>query len=215
MVLLVVVNTITANNYVMKDPGKWRQPMAVHGHYPKIISTQNWRFDFSNTEQILSRVKLDKDDELIIDELTLGILTRALGSLPVHINKNQLARVGFLIDKGLPAPGGLQLKKLMLDFFAYKLAIEGHEYRNDLNLGLLESIANLQKSRMLQQHYFCKDTANKLFKRQHDMAQYLFDRREIQGDSQLSLPEKQQRLLNLQYTFKHHSTLFMQATALK
>ena len=187
---------------------QWRQPQSVSVKYPLLISKHHWPFDYELVELALQEVKLDEEGALLIDADTADVLLRAVAELPVDMDENILQRVMFLTTKGLPGPAGEQLALVLRNFFRYQQASTEISGLDNVTVGEVRSEHLFQQDVALKELYMGKEITAGLFGHKHLVRSYLFSRRKVNENSDLTRQQKKQRLAELEGQFQRKRKLF-------
>jgi len=187
---------------------QWRQPQSVSVKYPLLISQHHWPFDYELVELALQEVKLDEEGALLIDADTADVLSRAVAELPVGMNENILQRVIFLTAKGLPGPAGEQLALILKNYYRYQQTSKEISGLDTEKVGEVRSEHLFQQDIALKELYMGKEVTKGLFGHKHLVRNYLFSRRKVNENSDLSRQQKKQRLTELEDQFKRKRKLF-------
>lgn len=164
----------------------WQQPIAVNALFPDPISAQQWHFNYEETEEILTQVKLNSHGELLINPELAHILTKSVASMPQNLNKKTENRIAFLVSKGLPGIAGTQLATLLMNY--YHLQDATNKTTNKTT-----SLANFLKTEARQNHHLGTDVATQLFGNKRVITRYLLERLAIQENPNLSHQQKEQQ----------------------
>jgi hypothetical protein len=183
--------------YAYNTPLEWHQPTALNQRFPLFISNTTWRFNFVDIESILWQAKVDSDGELVIDAETLSLLEQASDRLPSNLSETEQRRLGFLINKSMPAKRAQQLASLLNGYQAYQ-----QDYTSSLELiniaEAAQRLALLQAEQrnieLRQQHYFGVDVATKLFNKKNLTTSYLNQRRIVSMMPGISISQKDSML---------------------
>jgi len=181
---------------------EWQQPSYISDSFPELISTNHWQFDYEATEQILLNIKKSKIGELILNAHTAKVLEQAVSELPLDMKKDELQRVEFLVSKGFSEKSREQLATLFTNFYHFKQASNIASALSISTQNKPNKELNFQQTVLRQERYLGKDVAKQLFGQKDTLTQYLYTRRYINENSNLSKKEKQQQLAILQNRFK-------------
>ncbi len=197
--LLWSIHTDSSDILNSSDWHLWQQPLSTSDEFPERISATHWQFDFEAAEQTLTKIKLNEKGELLLNETTADLLKVAVAKLPLNMTDADLQRIEILIAKGLPGKVGQQLSGVLTNYYRYRQALIA-DTKKMKNTETKEII--FEHTAMLQEYYLEKDIAKKLFGKKNAVTHYLYARRRINQDSNLTQEQKQQQLNVLQDRFK-------------
>lgn len=181
---------------------EWRQPYLIADRFPEHISNTRWTFDYEASEQILVKLKQDETEQLVLDGRAAEIIESAVSKLPKGLQSDELQRVEVLVAKGLPGSAGRQLADIVTDFYQYQQAARSAFVAKDSSTTIEEQEKRFYQTVVLQEQFFGKPVAEKLFGRQNALNRYLYARRHITKDSSLSPEQKQKQLRTLEAELK-------------
>jgi Proteobacterial lipase chaperone protein len=181
---------------------QWHQPNFVADKFPEHISNTRWTFDYEASEQVLLKLKLDQNGQLVLDERAAEILESAVTKLPNGLQSDELRRVEVLVAKGLPGRAGSQLAGIVTDFYRYQQATTYAFVAKGSSTTIEEQEERFYQTVVLQEKFFGKPVAKKLFGRKNALNRYLYARRYITSDSSLSPEKKQKQLHTLEAELK-------------
>jgi lipase chaperone LimK len=118
------------------------------------------------------------------------------------MNEDTLQRVKFLTAKGLPGPAGEQLGLLLKNFYRYQQASMKITGLNNKKVRGTQSEQRFQLELLLKEQYLGKETVESLFGQKHHLLNYLFSRRNVNENTDLSSRQKKQRLAELEMQFQ-------------
>ena len=184
----------------------WDQPKLLDNQYPQPIYQGNWDFDFSPIENQLSKLPMDTQQHIQLDEATLISLEKTFERLPEKADTPTLQRIDYLISKSLPSPAGEEFAQLMQSYRSY------HKAQQELDV-LIEDSKRLESARKklkasidIQNQHFGAATAEQLFKQRRLLSEYLLNRRGILENNQLNREQKNQKLKILRKQFQSHNS---------
>lgn len=202
---LVVLHNNAHLGYTYNTPIEWRQPSVLNQRFPLLISNTSWHFDFVGIESILWQSRVDSQGHLIIDAETLSLLEQASDRLPANLGEVERQRLGFLIEKSMPAKRAQHLSSLLTSYQAYQ-----QDYTS--SLALIRSAETSQRLSLLQaeqryleqrqQDYFGIDAATQLFNKKNTTTSYLNQRRIVSMMPSISLSQKSAKLKELSDAYK-------------
>jgi hypothetical protein len=204
------LHTESKNIQVKPNKFEWQQPSSLVDKFPTLISTAHWKFDYEATEQALLAIQVSNTKNLILNAHTAKILEKAISNLPSKMSKTELERVGLLTAKGLPGKAGQQLATVLTNFYHYQQAID--IVKATANTSSITTSKQQKQSKETifkqsverQKNYLGEDTAEQLFGKQNALNAYLYSRKRINEDTNLSPAQKQAELTTLQARFKAH-----------
>lgn len=185
------------------DNKEWHQPPITNVLFPELISPEKWSFNFELTEKILSRSKLNENEELLVNSQLVDVLKKATASLPESLNNKQLQRVEFLTSNILPDKAGTQLASLFTNYYRLERQIKATTSAEQDSSNLEDEILKFEALTALQNKYLGKDIAARLYGKKRIVTEYLYERKKINQNTELSDKQKQQKLNELQIKFKH------------
>lgn len=185
------------------DNKEWHQPPITNVLFPELISPEKWSFNFELTEKILSRSKLNENEELLVNSQLVDVLKKATASLPESLNNKQLQRVEFLTSNILPDKAGTQLASLFTNYYRLERQIKATTSAEQDSSNLEDEILKFEALTALQNKYLGKDIAARLYGKKRIVTEYLYERKKINQNTDLSDKQKQQKLNELQIKFKH------------
>lgn len=181
--------------YTINESEKhWYQPWQLNALYPNPISPTLWHFGFESVEKKL--LTLVFDGTFVVNEQTPAVFNDAVLLLPKKLSETDIERLVWLTEKTFTGEEGQQLGQLLVDFYLYRVEVQEKKKGRSTNRQIgLEEFA-------LQQAYFGKKNAKLMFARQHALASFLYERRRIQADVQISVKEKNEQLEALTQQFQ-------------
>jgi lipase chaperone LimK len=171
--------------------------------FPELISPEKWSFNFELTEKILSRSKLNENEDLLINSQLTDVLIKATASLPENLSNKQLQRVEFLASNILVNKAGAQLASLFTNYYRLEREIKATTSPEQGNSNLEDEISKFKTLTTLQNNYLGEDIAARLYGKKRIVTAYLYERKKINQNTDLSDKQKQQKLNELQIKFKH------------
>lgn len=137
--------------------------------WQQLIVAQQWQFDYTETEQILAKVKLNSRGELLLNSGLAKILAKAAKSLPADMNEKALERIALLVSKNFEDN---ILATLLISYYHLQYAEINQLKTND-------KLTSFQATVALQNHYLGTHIADSLFGKQRSITRYLLERRNI------------------------------------
>ncbi|WP_299011094.1 hypothetical protein [uncultured Shewanella sp.] len=188
----------------LKSVNVWRQPDEAFRFFPVQIGEHNYRFHFAEFAAILTRVSLDPNQLLVIDEKTKNQLKRLTETLPSNLRGIDRARLDFLIQKRISGKAGVQLTQLLHAYVRYSEWLKAHlqQVKSAQSRGDYEVLkTSMERVRQFQATVFGKETASIFFKRDNISMHYLIQRRILTLNNTISLEDKQNMGLQLQQAY--------------
>ncbi len=137
-----------------------------------IGENSNWQFHFDDIDKTLSKMRTDTQGHLVLDSSILRTLQLAYSKLPKDLDKKNLDRLSFLINKSYPTNQGIQLANLLLVFYKYQHAKDQWQ-RNARASSNTSRIDDYLALISLREQYFGKKTAQKIFSHQYRLMKNL------------------------------------------
>jgi hypothetical protein len=190
-------------HYLNPHSKEWHQPQITNVLFPELISPEKWSFNFELTEKILSRSKLNENEDLLINSQLTDVLIKATASLPENLNNKQLQRVEFLASNILVNKAGAQLASLFTNYYRLEREIKATTSAEQGNSNLEDEISKFKTLTTLQNNYLGEDIAARLYGKKRIVTAYLYERKKINQNTDLSDKQKQKKLNELQIKFKH------------
>lgn len=179
----------------------WQWEESVNTPVEKITAT----FSEKSVYSALQRVRLDNQDNVIIDHEALIALNATLDDSRLQLNEQALAELQIIIRQGLPGNAGDDVAKIVADYYSYLEASKEFNaiYETDsANPQAIENTteeheANYRELISLRELYLGSDTSSKLFSTSDANASYMFDMLKIEKSTDLSDEEKQQKVAEI------------------
>jgi lipase chaperone LimK len=157
-----------------------------------------YNFTEESVYKALYHVRLDDDNNIIIDNETLAALNKTLGDERLNLDSQSILKLKMFIKKGLPGNAGEDVAKIVGDYHQYLEAAREfnsvYEGDPELKIDSGESIENQQNNfqelSSLRHLYLDADVASQLFLQYDANANYMFEVLKIQSDDSLSDEEK-------------------------
>lgn len=186
---------LETNNDQKTIANAWQWEEAVNTSVEKKTAT----FTEKSVYSALQRVRLDDQDNVIIDHEALIALNATLDDSRLHLNEQALAELQIIIRQGLPGNAGDDVAKIVADYYRYLEASKEFNiiYETDSsNHQTIENTteeyeANYRELISLRDLYLGSDTSSKLFSISDANANYMFDMLKIEESKVLSETEKQ------------------------
>lgn len=176
---------------------KWEDSANSQEEAPTSLSL----FSAEAVYNTLQRVKLDDDNNVIIDHQALIALNETFDGRPLQLDEQALHELQIIIRQGLPGNAGDEVAKIVTDYYHYLAASKEFNAIYEADYPTAEAIentiedheANYRELIALRELYLGNDTASKLFSTSDANAAYMFDMLKIEQSSNLSDEEKQQQ----------------------
>ena len=150
-------------------------------------------FKLEQVADALSRVELDENGDIVLNETAQTVLEQAFLDARVTMNEQQLEELKIMIEAGLEGQAGEQAVQIAEKFYRYSnafreisdtLAVRGdpQSLRNDY-----EQIARLRRT------HLGPELADELYHREEQMARYTLDVMAIQADPDLTPEQRTER----------------------
>jgi lipase chaperone LimK len=157
----------------------------------------------------LQSVRLDNQNNVIIDHEALIALNAALDDSRLQLDEQALGELQIIIKQGLPGTAGDDVANIVANYYNYLKASKEFNaiYEADLSISdssnsdasnsetsatsIEEYQENYRELMSLRELYLGSDTANKLFSTSDANANYMFDMLKIEQDTDLSDEEKE------------------------
>jgi hypothetical protein len=182
----------------------WQQPIATDTKFPFPISAQQWHFDFEVTQSILGKVKLSHSNKLLLNQELVAVLTLAVDSLPKEMSGKALQQAAFLIAKGLTGAAGEKLSVVFINYYQLQQATNKVK-ESRVNFDLTDNYSIFKATTERQNYYLGHEVAHQLFGKKRIITGYLYKRKAIKENSNLSHKQKKKQLHTLKK--QHENTL--------
>mgnify|MGYP006083985503 CR=1 FL=1 len=158
-------------------------------------------FSEESVYSALQRVRLDSQNNVIVDHEALIALNATLDDSRLQLDEQALSELQLIIKQGLPGNAGDDVAKIVTDYYHYLTASKEFNAIYEADYSTAEVIentiedheANYRELIALRELYLGNDTANKLFSTSDANAAYMFDMLKIEQANNLSNEEKQQQ----------------------
>jgi lipase chaperone LimK len=181
---------------------KWQDDKsspAVASINKEQTDNETYNFTEESVYKALYHVRIDDDNNIIIDNETLTALNNTLDDERLNLDAESILKLQMFIKKGLPGNAGEDVAKIVGGYYQYLEAArefnsvyEGDpEVTVDNNESLEQQINNYQELSSLRHLYLDTDIATKLFSQYDANANYMFEVLKIQNDDSLTDEEKQ------------------------
>ena len=178
--------------------------MQVNSLFPNPISPQQWHFNYEAAELILAKIKFTDKGELLVNPELAKILSKAVDSLPKHMNDEALQRIDFLVAMSFPhrPQAAKKIAKLLINYYHLQYAVTQASSTENKSTNARDKLAIVLETEALENHYLGEDNATQLFGEQRSITRYLLERKSIKENSQLNQQQKTQQLNRLKKLFK-------------
>ncbi|MFL1483540.1 lipase secretion chaperone [Marinobacter sp. LN3S78] len=150
-------------------------------------------FKLEQVADALSRVELDENGDIVLNEAAQTVLEQAFLDARVTMDEQQLEELKVMIEAGLAGQAGEQAVQITEKFYRYSnafreisdtLAVRGdpQSLRNDY-----EQIARLRRT------HLGPELADELYRQEEQMARYTLDVMAIQADPNLTPEQRTER----------------------
>jgi lipase chaperone LimK len=162
-------------------------------------NNETYNFTEKSVYKALYHVRLDDNNNVIIDNETLNALNNTLDDERLKLDEQSILQLQMFIKKGLPGNAGEEVAKIVGGYYQYLEAAREfnavYEGDPELIVDSVESIEqqqnNYQELSSLRHLYLDTDVATQLFSQYDANANYMFEVMKIQNDESLSDEEKQ------------------------
>lgn len=151
-------------------------------------------FDLERLQQALSRIAIDDNGELVLDEVALMSLERAFTELGTNPDADSLGRLQLYVEAGLAGDTGRQAARIVGDYFRYRRA-EGDFEATQASNGEDSELTPRQRLEALtelRRKHLGPDVANRLYGGQEAHERYLLALEAVNTDSELSPARKRE-----------------------
>ncbi|MGK0248431.1 MAG: lipase chaperone LimK [Oleispira sp.] len=163
-------------------------------------------FTEASVYRALKSVRLDNQNNVIVDHEALIALNAALDDSRLQLDEQALGELQMIIKQGLPGTAGDDVAKIVTDYYNYLKASKEFNaiYEADssnpdfphseaIEISTEEYKENYRELMSLRELYLGSETASKLFSTSDANANYMFDMLKIEQDTDLSDQEKKIR----------------------
>lgn len=181
----------------------WKESFTspnAQGQLPP-IGNKVWKHSFNKVISTLQKLPKKSAGELLLNDQTLTVLKRAISQLPEGLSDSEKQRLNLLIAKSFAKKNASRIAELLFSYRRYDIE-NAHAMRqmNDIkNAQKQVKLARLNQEKLKRQaDYFGEITANKIFKKENNLQQYLHDRRLINENIRLTEEQRYRLLKELQ-----------------
>jgi hypothetical protein len=182
---------------------EWHQPSTSNIFFPKKISPQIWPLDFELAEQVLSESKLNNNGELLINPQLADTLDKAIALLPENLNENTLQRAKFLTSKILTDRSGDQLASVFINYYQLQKKIKKDNLIEKDDSNVESELSIFRRMTAIQDQFLGNEIANLLFGKKRSITEYLYERRDINGNIDLNSNQKKRQLNALKIKYRN------------
>lgn len=163
----------------------WRAP---DGKPIPIVQAQ--KAHYSSIEDLFKSHYQNEQNDLHIDHSLLLTLRKIMALLPKDQDRNSLEDLGRKLAEAFAGGQGKQMSLLLEDYYHYAQNPESTASNTDISTRM-----------RYQEEIFGGQTAQALFGKENAFHQYLFDRRQISSDQNMSADKKREALRELENQF--------------
>lgn len=159
------------------------------------------QFDVPTIYQTLSRIRLDESGNLILDQVVLQALNRALDYAGIEWTEAKLSEFQGIVAAGLPGVAGEQAVRIIGDYYDY---LQAKQEWFELVGGTgadSDPVAGFDVLVELRRTYLGEEVAGKLFAQEEAEARYMIQSMGLAADGELDEQEKQRRQQALHEAF--------------
>jgi hypothetical protein len=181
------VETVNANND--------QETTATSGEQVNDMSSQ-LPFTQESVFKALHAVKLDSNNDIILDDDALIALNNALDFSEVKLDGEAIEKLKDLIRKGLPGYAGEQTAQIVGDYYQFLGAKNEfnalYETKDPEVQSIEDSEAQYEELKSLRELYLGADVSEKLFASSDANSRYMFESMKLEANNSLSDEEKKQ-----------------------
>lgn len=181
------VETVNANNA--------QETTATSGEQVNDMSSQ-LPFTQESVFKALHAVKLDSNNNIILDDDALIALNNTLDFSEVKLDGEALEKLKDLIRKGLPGDAGEQTAQIVGDYYQFLGAKNEfnalYETQDPEGKSIEDYEAQYNELKSLRELYLGADVSEKLFASSDANSRYMFESKKLEADNSLSDEEKKQ-----------------------
>jgi lipase chaperone LimK len=195
---ITLATKIENNEKTVATEWQWEEPTNTPIKKPAAAFTEE------SVYSALKSVRLDKQNNVIIDHEALIALNAALDDSRLQLDEQALSELQMIIKQGLPGTAGDDVADIVANYYNYLKASKEFNaiYEPDLSISdssnsetietnIEEYKENYRELMSLRELYLGSDTANKLFSTSDANANYMFDMLKIEQNTDLSDEEKE------------------------
>lgn len=160
-------------------------------------------FQIDEVAYALSRLELDEDGKVVLNEQAQSVLEYAFLDSGRPVDEHQLEELKTLIEAGLEGEAGAQAVEVTEKFYRYSNAYR--DISDTLAVrGDPESLKNdYEQISRLRETHLGPDLAEQIYGKEEDMARYTLDVMALHADPDLSADEREQRQQELMKQYPH------------
>ncbi len=181
------VETINANNA--------QETTATSGEQVNDMSSQ-FPFTQESVFKALHAVKLDSNNDIILDDDALIALNNTLDFSEVKLDGEAIEKLKDLIRKGLPGDAGEQTAQIVGDYYQFLGAKNEfnalYETKDVEGQSIEDYEAQYNELISLRELYLGADVSEKLFASSNANSRYMFESMKLEANDSLSDEEKKQ-----------------------
>jgi lipase chaperone LimK len=186
---------VDTNDKTIATAWQWESPTNTN----KEISSST--FSEQAVYSALQRVRLDSQNNVIVDHEALIALNATLDDSRLQLDEQALSELQLIIKQGLPGNAGDDVAKIVTDYYHYLEASKEFNALYETEPSTSQAIEttteeheeNYRELITLRELYLGSDTSSKLFSTSDANANYMFDMLKIEQATNLSDEEKQQQ----------------------
>lgn len=153
----------------------------------------NIPFQIEQVAHALSRVEVDEDGNVVINEAAQTVLEQAFMDARVTIDEQQLEELKTMIEAGLEGPAGAQAVEVAEKFYRYSNAFR--EISDTLAMrsdpGALRN--EYEQIERLRRAHLGPELADQLYAREEQLTRYTLEVMEIQADPNLTPEQRMEK----------------------
>lgn len=181
------VETVNTNNA--------QETTATSGEQVKDMSSQ-LPFTQESVFKALHAVKLDSNNDIILDDDALIALNNALDFSEVKLDGEAIEKLKDLIRKGLPGDAGEQTAQIVGDYYQFLGAKNEfnalYETKDPEGQSIEDYEAQYNELKSLRELYLGAGVSEKLFASSDANSRYMFESMKLEANNSLSDEEKKQ-----------------------
>ncbi len=182
----------------------WLQPEAVDQDFPNLISPTQWSLDFSAIEKQVWQSQFlfveNKSKALPLSSETLVLLESISNEIQVPFSEAIQARFDSLLKRIIGPHRSEKLTSLLANYRHYQkdyLAVMSSLSQLSLTNRIKKLKTSYTEINQLQQHYFGKKDAEKLFENKNKTLFFLLNQQRINLDPEYNKEQRERHLKQL------------------
>lgn len=172
-----------------------QETTATSGEQVNAMSSQ-LPFTQESVFKALHAVKLDSNNDIVLDDDALIALNNALDFNDVKLDGEAIEKLKDLIRKGLPGDAGEQAAQIVGDYYQFLGAKDEfnalYETQDPEALSIEDYEAQYNELKSLRELYLGAEVSEKLFASSNANSRYMFESKKLEADNSLSDEEKKQ-----------------------